>query len=471
MARKKSKNRIVLEHLQVIDAGAKGKAIAKAADGRVVFINNAVPGDIVSVQTTKKRKAYFEGTAIKIHKASDNRVDPVCEHFGTCGGCKWQHMGYEHQLFFKQKEIENNLSRIGKVTLPDITPILGSKEQYFYRNKMEFSFSDSKWLTLEQIKGDTIITDKNALGFHIPGMWDKILNLNKCHLQKDPSNALRDFIKKTAEKLEIPFFNTRNQTGILRSLMLRTSSTGELMVLLQLFAEDKLKRVALLDAIYKQFPEITSLQYVINGKGNDTIYDQEVICYKGKDHIFEQMEGLTFKINAKSFYQTNSDQAFELYKITRDFAKLSGSELVFDLYTGTGTIAQFVAAKAKKVIGIESVPDAITAATQNAERNGITNCEFYVGDMKQVFNQEFIAKHGVADVVITDPPRDGMHKDVIEQLILLSAQKIIYVSCNSATQARDLALLDEHYRVVKVQPVDMFPQTHHVENVVLLEKK
>ena len=471
MARKRSQNRIVLEHLQVIDAGAKGKAIAKAADGRVVFINNAVPGDIVSVQTTKKRKAYFEATAIEIHKASDKRVEPVCEHFGTCGGCKWQHMGYEHQLYYKQKEIENNLSRIGKVTLPEITPILGSKEQYFYRNKMEFSFSDSKWLTLEQIQGDTIITDKNALGFHIPGMWDKILNLNKCHLQKDPSNAIRDFIKQTAEKLEIPFFNTRNQTGILRTLMLRTSSTGELMVLLQLFAEDKEKREALLDATYKEFPEITSLQYVINGKGNDTIYDQEVICYKGRDHIFEQMEGLKFKINAKSFYQTNSDQAFELYKITRDFAGLTGSELVFDLYTGTGTIAQFVAAKAKKVIGVESVPDAITAATQNAARNGITNCEFYVGDMKQVFNQDFIAKHGVADVVITDPPRDGMHKDVVEQLILLGAQKIVYVSCNSATQARDLALLDEHYSVTKVQPVDMFPQTHHVENVVLLEKK
>ena len=471
MARKRSQNRIVLEHLQVIDAGAKGKAIAKAADGRVVFINNAVPGDIVSVQTTKKRKAYFEATAIEIHKASDKRVEPVCEHFGTCGGCKWQHMGYEHQLYYKQKEIENNLSRIGKVTLPEITPILGSKEQYFYRNKMEFSFSDSKWLTLEQIQGDTIITDKNALGFHIPGMWDKILNLNKCHLQKDPSNAIRDFIKQTAEKLEIPFFNTRNQTGILRTLMLRTSSTGELMVLLQLFAEDKQKREALLDATYKEFPEITSLLYVINGKGNDTIYDQEVICYKGRDHIFEQMEGLKFKINAKSFYQTNSDQAFELYKITRDFAGLTGGELVFDLYTGTGTIAQFVAAKAKKVIGVESVPDAITAATQNAARNGITNCEFYVGDMKQVFNQDFIAKHGVADVVITDPPRDGMHKDVVEQLILLGAQKIVYVSCNSATQARDLALLDEHYRVTKVQPVDMFPQTHHVENVVLLEKK
>ena len=457
--------------LEIIDINAKGMGVAKTLDGAVYFVKNVVPGDVVDVRVYKKRRGYFEAEPTHWVHTSKERTDPVCEHFGTCGGCKWQHMGYEHQLFFKQKEIENNLSRIGKVALPDITPILGSKEQYFYRNKMEFSFSDSKWLTLEQIKGDTIITDKNALGFHIPGMWDKILNLNKCHLQKDPSNAIRDFIKHTAEKLEIPFFNTRNQTGILRTLMLRTASTGELMVLLQLFAEDKLKREALLDAIYKEFPEITSLQYVINGKGNDTIYDQEVICYKGRDHIFEQMEGLTFKINAKSFYQTNSDQAFELYKITREFADLSGSELVFDLYTGTGTIAQFVAAKAKKVIGVESVPDAITAATQNAERNGITNCEFYVGDMKQVFNPDFIAKHGVADVVITDPPRDGMHKDVIEQLILLGAQKIVYVSCNSATQARDLALLDEHYKVTKVQPVDMFPQTHHVENVVLLEKK
>jgi 23S rRNA (uracil1939-C5)-methyltransferase len=471
MARKKNQNRIILENLEVIDAGAKGKAIAKAADGRVVFINNAVPGDIVTVQTTKKRKAYFEGTAIEIHKASDKRVAAVCEHFGTCGGCKWQHMGYEHQLYYKQKEIENNLSRIGKVEIPSITPILGSSEQYFYRNKMEFSFSDSKWLTLDQIKSDTIIEDKNALGFHIPGMWDKILDINKCHLQKDPSNAIRDFIKQTSETLEIPFFNTRNQTGILRTLMLRTSSNGELMVLLQFFAEDKEKREQLLDAIYKQFPDITSLQYVINGKGNDTIYDQDVICYEGRDHIFEEMEGLKFKINAKSFYQTNSEQAFELYRITRDFAGLTGNELVFDLYTGTGTIAQFVAAKAKKVIGVESVPDAITAAKENAKRNGINNCEFYVGDMKQVFNQNFIKKHGTADVVITDPPRDGMHKDVVEQLILLGASKIVYVSCNSATQARDLALLDEHYRVTKVQPVDMFPQTHHVENVVLLEKK
>jgi 23S rRNA (uracil1939-C5)-methyltransferase len=336
---------------------------------------------------------------------------------------------------------------------------------------MEFSFSDSKWLTLDQIKSDTIIEDKNALGFHIPGMWDKILDINKCHLQRDPSNAIRDFIKQTSETLEIPFFNTRKQTGILRTLMLRTSSNGELMVLLQFFAEDKKKREQLLDAIYKQFPDITSLQYVINGKGNDTIYDQDVICYEGRDHIFEEMEGLKFKINAKSFYQTNSEQAYELYKVTREFAGLTGNELVFDLYTGTGTIAQFVAAKAKKVIGVESVPDAITAAKENAKRNGITNCEFYVGDMKQVFNQNFIKNHGTADVVITDPPRDGMHKDVVEQLILLGASKIVYVSCNSATQARDLALLDEHYTVTKVQAVDMFPQTHHVENVVLLEKK
>lgn len=471
MARNKSRNRIQLENLEVIDAGAKGKAVAKAPDGRVVFINNAVPGDIVTVQTTKKRKAYFEGTAIEVHKKSDKRVPPVCEHFGTCGGCKWQHMGYEHQLFYKQKEVDNNLKRLGKIDLPEISPILASKDQYFYRNKMEFSFSDSKWLTLEQIKSDVVIENKNALGFHIPGMWDKILDLNKCHLQRDPSNAIRDFIKSTSEMLEIPFFNARNKTGNLRTLMIRTSSTGEFMVLLQFFAEDKEKRIRLLDAVYKKFPEITSLQYVINTKGNDTIYDQEVVCYEGRDHIFEEMEGLQFKINAKSFYQTNSEQAYQLYKLTREFADLTGNELVFDLYTGTGTIAQFVASKAKKVVGVEAVPDAITAAKENAARNGITNCEFLVGDMKKVFNQEFVNTHGVADVVITDPPRDGMHKDVIAQLISLGAKKIVYVSCNSATQARDLALLDEYYSVTKVQPVDMFPQTHHVENIVLLVKK
>ncbi len=470
MGRKRT-NRIVLENLEVIDAGAKGKSVAKAEDGRVVFINNAVPGDVVNVQTTKKRKAYYEGTATDILKYSDKRVEPTCEYFGTCGGCKWQHMGYEHQLFYKQKEIENNLVRIGHVELPEVAPILGSKEQYFYRNKMEFSFSDSKWLTLAQIQSDEVIENRNALGFHIPGMWDKILDIDKCHLQRDPSNAIRNFIRDKAQELEMPFFNTRNQTGLLRTLMIRTSSIGELMVLIQFYSEDEKKRIQLMELVKNEFPEITSLQYIINSKANDTIYDQEVICFSGRDHIFEEMEGLKFKINAKSFYQTNSEQAFELYKVTRDFAGLSGNELVYDLYTGTGTIAQFVARNAKKVVGIESVPDAITAAKENAQLNEIDNVDFFVGDMKKVFNTEFIAENGTPDIVITDPPRDGMHKDVVEQLIQLSPEKIVYVSCNSATQARDLALMDAHYKITKVQPVDMFPQTFHVENVVLLEKR
>lgn len=470
MGRRKT-NRIVLEDLEVIDAGAKGKAVAKAADGRVVFITNAVPGDVVTVQTTKKRKAFYEGTAISVSKFSDKRVEPVCQHFGTCGGCKWQNMDYKHQLFYKQKEVVNNLTRIGHLELPEVSPILGSAEAYFYRNKMEFSFSNNKWLTLDQIKSDVQIENKNALGFHIPGMWDKILDIEKCYLQRDPSNAIRNFVKTEGERLDIPFFNTRKQEGMLRTLMLRTTSIGELMVVVQFYEENNVKREALLDSIANEFPEITSLQYVINTKGNDTIYDQKVICYQGRDHIFEEMEGLKFKINAKSFYQTNSEQAYELYKVTRDFAGLTGNELVYDLYTGTGTIAQFVAKNAKKVIGVESVPDAITAAKANAQLNGIDNVEFLVGDMKNVFNQDFINTYGKADVVITDPPRDGMHKDVVAQLYELAPEKIVYVSCNSATQARDIALLDEIYKVTKVQPVDMFPQTHHVENVVLLEKR
>ena len=464
-------NRIVLEDLKVIDAGAKGKAVAKAPDGKIVFISNAVPGDTATVQTTKKRKAYYEGKAISFSELSDKRTEPVCQHFGVCGGCKWQNMGYQHQLFYKQKEVENNLNRIGKIDLPSILPILGSEKTYFYRNKMEFSFSDNKWLTLEQIQSNEIIENRNALGFHIPGMWDKILDIKKCHLQQDPSNAIRTFIKNKAEELDLSFFNTRKQEGLLRTLMIRTTSTNEIMVLVQFYSEDKTKREALLNAVKDEFPEITSLQYVINSKGNDTIYDQEVHCFHGRDHIFEEMETLRFKINAKSFYQTNSEQAYELYKVTRDFANLKGDELVYDLYTGTGTIAQFVAKNAKKVIGIESVPEAIEAAKENALLNEVTNSEFYVGDMKNVFNDEFINAHGVPDVVITDPPRDGMHADVVSQLLKLSPPKIVYVSCNSATQARDLALMDDTYKVTKVQPVDMFPQTHHVENVVLLEKR
>ena len=470
MARPK-KIRKVFEDLEIIDAGAKGKSVAKAPDGRVVFINNVVPGDIATIQTTKQRKAYYEGTAISISKYSNKRVDPICEHFGVCGGCKWQHMGYEHQLFYKQKEVTNNLQRLGKIELPEVLPILGSEKQYFYRNKMEFSFSDSKWLTLDQIKSDEIIENKNALGFHIPGMWDKILDIQNCHLQAEPSNSIRLFVKNFAEENGLSFFNARKQEGFLRTLMMRTTSTGEIMVLLQFYFEDLENRKLLLNAIAEKFPEITSLLCVINSKGNDTIYDQEVILFSGRDYILEEMEGLQFKINAKSFYQTNSQQAYELYKITRNFAGLTGNELVYDLYTGTGTIAQFVASKAKKVIGIESVPEAIEAAKQNAEHNKIENVEFYVGDMKKVFDDSFIQAHGKPDIIITDPPRDGMHKDVVKQLLNISASKIVYVSCNSATQARDLAMLDEHYKVTKVQAVDMFPQTHHVENVVLLEKR
>ncbi|WP_452221315.1 23S rRNA (uracil(1939)-C(5))-methyltransferase RlmD [Lacinutrix salivirga] len=470
MSRRKSKKQ-VFTNVEVIDAGAKGKTIAKAPDGRVIFLPNAVPGDIVDVQTFKKRKAYFEGKATVFHKLSDKRTTPACEHFGTCGGCKWQDMAYEHQLHYKQKEVTNNLTRIGHINLPEVTPILGAAEQYFYRNKMEFSFSDSRWLTLEEVQSDKDLGDRNALGFHIPGMWDKILDINKCHLQRDPSNAIRNAIKTFAVTNNLEFFNTRNQTGLLRTLMIRTSSTGDVMVVVQFFKEDKEKRELLLNYIAENFPEITSLQYIINQKANDTIYDQDVICFKGNDHIFEEMEGLKFKINAKSFYQTNSAQAYELYKLTRNFADLKGDELVYDLYTGTGTIAQFVAKQAKKVVGVEAVPDAISAAKENAQFNGIKNVEFYVGDMKTVFNQEFINTHGQPDVIITDPPRDGMHKDVVNQILNIAPNKIVYVSCNSATQARDLALLDATYRVTKTQAVDMFPQTHHVENIVLLEKR
>ena len=470
-AMRRKNTRQVFENVEVVDAGAKGKTIGKAPDGRVIFLTNTVPGDVVDVETTKKRKAYFEGVAINFHTFSDKRTTPVCEHFGVCGGCKWQDMGYDHQLFYKQKEIENNLRRIGHLELPKTNTILGSEKQYFYRNKMEFSFSDSRWLTLEEINSGKEIQDKNALGFHIPGMWDKILDIKKCHLQEDPSNAIRLEIKDFAIKNDLTFFNPRNQWGMLRTVMIRTSSTGEIMVMVQFYEDQLEKRELLMNHLKSTFPEITSLLYVINQKQNDTIYDQEILCYAGRDHIFEEMEGLQFKINAKSFYQTNSDQAYELYKVTRDFAGLTGNELVYDLYTGTGTIAQFVAKKAKKVIGIEAVPEAIADAKANAERNKMDNVEFFVGDMKNVFNPSFIKQHGKPDLIITDPPRDGMHAAVVQQILTIAPDKVVYVSCNSATQARDLELMKEDYEIMKVQPVDMFPQTHHVENVVLLKKR
>jgi 23S rRNA (uracil1939-C5)-methyltransferase len=468
---RKNTDKAVFSHIKVLDAGAKGVSVAKAPDGKVIFIPNVVPGDVVDVQTFKKRKAYYEGKAINFHEYSEHRTAPVCIHFGVCGGCKWQNMKYTQQLFYKNNEVFNHLKRIGKIELPDFEPILGSEKQFFYRNKMEFSFSDSRWLTEDEIKSDDTVDSRNALGFHIPKMWDKILDIKKCHLQEDPSNAIRNEIRAFATANDLTFFNPRNHAGLLRTLMIRTASTGEIMVLIQFFDDDAEKRNLLMAFIAEQFPEITSLQYVINQKANDTLYDQNIILYSGRDHIFEEMEGLTFSINAKSFYQTNSEQAYELYKITRDFAGLTGNETVYDLYTGTGTIAQFVSRNAKKVIGVEAVPEAIADAKENAKRNGITNCEFFVGDMKVVFNDSFILDHGHPEVIITDPPRDGMHKDVVEQILKIAPEKIVYVSCNSATQARDLALMDEKYKVTRVRPVDMFPQTHHVENVVLLEKR
>ena len=469
--RKKRTEKIVFENVEVLDAGAKGVSVAKAPDGKIILIPNVVPGDVIDVQTLKKRKAYYEGKATVFHKFSEYRTQPICEHFGACGGCKWQNMKYSQQLFYKNQEVYNNLKRIGKIELPEFEPILGSEKTLFYRNKMEFSFSNARWLTEEEIRNSDEIIKENALGFHIPRMWDKILDIKKCHLQQDPSNDIRNEIRRFANQNNISFFNPRDNEGLLRTLMIRTASTGEIMVLIQFYYDDQTERELLMNFLAERFPEITSLQYVINGKPNDTIYDQDVVLFKGREYILEEMEGLKFSINAKSFYQTNSDQAYELYKITRDFAELTGDELVYDLYTGTGTIAQFVSKNAKKVIGVEAVPEAIVDAKLNAERNEITNCEFYVGDMKNVFNDEFIATHGHPDVIITDPPRDGMHKDVVAQILKIAPKRVVYVSCNSATQARDLALMDEDYKVIKVRPVDMFPQTHHVENVVLLERK
>jgi 23S rRNA (uracil1939-C5)-methyltransferase len=466
---KKITNKIVFNTIEVLDAGAKGVSVAKAPDGKVIFLTNAVPGDVVDVQTFKKRKSYYEGKAIHFHQLSAFRTTPVCSHFGVCGGCKWQNMLYSQQLAYKHNEVFNNLKRIGKIAMPELEPILGSEKQFFYRNKMEFGFSNARWMTEQEINSEENFENKNALGFHIPKMWDKILDITECHLQQDPSNAIRNEIRDFAIKNNLSFFNPRAHEGFLRTLMIRTTSTNEVMVLLQFFEKDEKNIELILEHLGDKFPEITSLQYVINSKANDTIYDQDVILYKGRNYILEEMEGLYFSINAKSFYQTNSQQAYELYKITRDYAGLTGSELVYDLYTGTGTIAQFVSKNARKVIGVEAVPEAIVDAKENAKRNNITNCEFFVGDMKNVFNQAFIAQHGKPDVIITDPPRDGMHADVVQQILTIAPQKIVYVSCNSATQARDLALMDSMYEVKKIRPVDMFPQTYHVENVVLLE--
>jgi 23S rRNA (uracil1939-C5)-methyltransferase len=461
---------ILIENIEIIDTASKGKSVAKH-DGRTIFVQGGVPGDICDITVFKRRKKYWEARIEKIHSYSEKRTEPKCEHFGTCGGCKWQNMKYESQLNFKQNEVLNNLKRIGGIDLPNHQEIIGSKNEYFYRNKMEYTFSNKRWLTIEEIQSQEDIKDKDACGFHVPGMFDKVINLNNCYLQQEPSNAIRLSVKKFADKNNLTYFDIRHHKGLLRNLMIRTSSTNDIMVLVQFYENDNKNINLIMEYIKTTFPEITSLMYIINQKANNSMYDQEVTCYNGQDHIIEEMDGLYFKIGAKSFFQTNSEQAKVLYRKTKELANITSDDLVYDLYTGTGTIAQYVANSAKKVVGIDSVEEGIKAAYLNAERNNIHNCTFYTGDMKEIFTDEFISKNGTPDVIITDPPRDGMHKKVVEQILKISAKRIVYVSCNSATQARDLALMNEKYKVSHIQPVDMFPQTHHVENIVVLELK
>ncbi|MDO9154765.1 MAG: 23S rRNA (uracil(1939)-C(5))-methyltransferase RlmD [Paludibacter sp.] len=460
----------ILENITITDIAAEGKAIARVND-IVVFVPYVVPGDVVDLQVTRKKSHFMEARPVHFHHYSEKRIEAVCEHFGICGGCKWQILPYAEQLRYKQQQVVDNLTRIGKINLPAISTIVGSEKTEFYRNKLEFTFSNKRWRTFEEMAEEKQFDTMNALGFHIPGQFDKVLDINKCWLQNDLSNQIRSQIRQYALEHDLTFFDLRNQVGFLRTLMIRTSSTGELMVIMVFFYEDKERQNEILQHIADCFPQITSLMYVINAKANDTITDQEIVVFDGAECIYEEMEGLKFKIGPKSFYQTNSEQAYELYKITRNFACLTGNELVYDLYTGTGTIANFVAHQSRQVIGIEYVPEAIEDAKINSELNRIDNTLFYAGDMKDILNAAFIEKHGKPDVIITDPPRTGMHTDVIDAILLASPQRIVYVSCNPATQARDLSLLDVQYQATAVQPVDMFPHTHHVENVVLLEKR
>ena len=462
-----------MEKVTITDVAAEGKAVAKVNE-LVIFVPYVVPGDVVDLQVKRKKNHYAEAVAVKFHEKSPLRTEPFCSHFGVCGGCKWQCLSYEEQLKYKQKQVFDNLTRIGKVELPEFRPILGSEKTRFYRNKLEFTFSNKRWLTEEEVKQDVKYDQMNAVGFHIPGAFDKVLAIDKCWLQDDISNQIRNAVRDYAYAHNFPFFDLRTQEGLLRNIMIRTSSTGELMVVLQCKVTDdegRRKMEEILQFMADSFPQITSLMYVINNKCNDTIGDLDVEVFKGNDHIFEEMEGLRFKVGPKSFYQTNSEQAYNLYKVAREFAGLTGNELVYDLYTGTGTIANFVARQARKVVGIEYVPEAIEDAKVNSALNGIDNTLFYAGDMKDILTNDFIAEHGRPDVIITDPPRAGMHNDVIDVILAAEPKRIVYVSCNPATQARDLQLLDGKYKVTAVQPVDMFPHTHHVENVVQLERR
>ena len=464
----------MLEGITITAVAAEGKALARV-DDKVVFVPFVVPGDVVDLQVKRKKHSFMEAVAVKFHEYSNDRTTPRCQHFGVCGGCKWQCLKYEEQLRWKQQQVVDNLTRIGKIELPEISPILGSEKIYEYRNKLEFGFSNRRWMTEDEIRDDEqIITQHNALGFHITGAFDKILDIEQCHLMDNITNDIRNFIREYGISHNLTFYDLRQNTGLLRSMMVRNSNTGELMVLIQFRIENKDEQqeaIELLQQVADRFPEITSLLYVDNHKCNDTFGDQEVICFKGTDHIYEEMEGLRFKVGPKSFYQTNTDQAYHLYQVARNFAGLTGNELVYDLYTGTGTIANFVSRQARQVIGIEYVPEAIEDAKVNSQINHIDNTLFFAGDMKDILNRDFINRYGRPDVIITDPPRAGMHQDVIDTILFAEPQRIVYVSCNPATQARDLQLLDMKYRVAKVQPVDMFPHTQHVENVVMLCKK
>lgn len=472
MTRKK-KPLPILENIQITDCAAEGKSLARVND-MVVFVPFCVPGDIVDLQVRKKRHSYMEAEVIRFVEKSAVREEPFCEHFGVCGGCKWQNLPYDKQLEMKQRQVYEQLTRIGKVELPEFMPILGSRKIREYRNKLEFGCSNKRWMTREEIASGEPAGEMRAIGFHITGAFDKILPIHNCHLMDGLQNEIRNFIYQYAIDNDLTFFDLRQQTGLLRDVMVRNSNTGEWMVLVQFHYDeegDRERSLQLMEALADRFPQITSLLYVDNQKCNDTFGDLELTLYKGNDHIFEIMEGLRFKVGPKSFYQTNTDQAYHLYSVARQFAGLTGEEIVYDLYTGTGTIANFVARSAKKVVGIEYVPEAIEDAKVNSDINGIGNTLFFAGDMKDILTDEFIAGHGRPDVIITDPPRAGMHPDVVETILRAKPRRIVYVSCNPATQARDLQLLDRLYKVVAVQPVDMFPHTPHVENVVALELK
>ena len=472
MARKK-KPLPILENIQITDCAAEGKSLARVND-MVVFVPFCVPGDIVDLQVRKKRHSYMEAEVIRFVEKSAVREESFCEHFGVCGGCKWQNLPYDKQLEMKQRQVYEQLTRIGKVELPEFMPILGSRKIREYRNKLEFGCSNKRWMTREEIASGEPAGEMRAIGFHITGAFDKILPIHNCHLMDGLQNEIRNFIYQYAIDNDLTFFDLRQQTGLLRDVMVRNSNTGEWMVLVQFHYDeegDRERSLQLMEALADRFPQITSLLYVDNQKCNDTFGDLKLTLYKGNDHIFEIMEGLRFKVGPKSFYQTNTDQAYHLYSVARQFAGLTGEEVVYDLYTGTGTIANFVARSAKKVVGIEYVPEAIEDAKVNSDINGIGNTLFFAGDMKDILTDEFIAGHGRPDVIITDPPRAGMHPDVVETILRAKPRRIVYVSCNPATQARDLQLLDRLYKVVAVQPVDMFPHTPHVENVVALELK